>query len=161
MRTTRVFIWGSAIIVGGDLLLLARVGVFPEWLVVGPVCLGVAGVALLADQVVCAPGRRGVFLVSLLMIALSAGTVAQDAGLVIDNWAVWPFVAGALCVGLPLELLAAHRRHTRPSPGAHAAWETPPKLSVNHRTERRRARGSRGPALGPGGRRGGSGVGAT
>jgi hypothetical protein len=58
------------------------------------------------------PGRKGGFFASLLMIALSAGTVTQDAELVIDNWAVWPFVAGALVIGVPLETFAAHLRRT-------------------------------------------------
>jgi hypothetical protein len=115
MRTKRFIIWGSAIIVGGVLLLLDLADVYPGWLLVGPVILGVAGVALLADQIVCTPGRKGGFFASLLMIALSAGTVTQDAELVVDNWAVWPFVAGALAIGLPLEAFAAHRRRTGPS----------------------------------------------
>jgi hypothetical protein len=49
MRTKRFIIWGSAIVVAGGLLVLDLAGVFPEWLLVGPVILGVAGVALLVD----------------------------------------------------------------------------------------------------------------
>ncbi|MGZ4119898.1 MAG: LiaF transmembrane domain-containing protein [Actinomycetota bacterium] len=120
MRTSRFIIWGSAIIAAGVLFVVDRAGLFPQWLLVGPVILGVAGVALLADQIVFTPGRKGGFFASLMMIALSAATVTQDAELVVDNWSVWPFVAGAVLLGVPLEMLAAHHRHIGPSAGAHA-----------------------------------------
>jgi cell wall-active antibiotic response 4TMS protein YvqF len=110
MKRSRSLIWGSAIIVGGVLLLLDRVDVFPEWLLIGPVLLGVAGVALLVDQIARSPRRRGGWVGSLLMIALSAGTVTQDANLVIDTWSVWPFVVGAVVIGVPLERVASRRR---------------------------------------------------
>jgi hypothetical protein len=119
MRTMRVAIWGSAIVAIGVLLLLDLAGAYPDWLIIGPVCLGVAGVALLIDQIVWDPTRKFGYIISLLMIALSAGTVAQDAELVIDNWAVWPFVVGALVIGLPLETFASHHRHIGPSARAH------------------------------------------
>jgi hypothetical protein len=112
-RTARLVIWGSAVVVGGILLMLDTADVYPGWLLVGPVLLGVAGVALLADQILCSPGHKLGYGGALLMIALSAGTVTQDAGLVVDNWSVWPFVAGAVIIGVPLEILAARRRRIR------------------------------------------------
>ena len=112
MSMYRRFIWGTTVVVIAVLLLLDLADVYPSWVVIGPVCLGVAGVALLADQVVYAPERKAGFIASLLMIALSAGTVTQDAELVVDEWAVWPFVAAALALGIPLEAYAARRRRT-------------------------------------------------
>jgi hypothetical protein len=120
MRTVRLGIWGTATVAIGVLLLLDVAGAFPDWLIIGPVCLGIAGLALLIDQIVCDPTRKLGYIISLLMIALSAGTVAQDAELVVDSWAVWPFVVGALVVGMPLERFASHHRHIGPSAGAHA-----------------------------------------
>jgi hypothetical protein len=110
MSMHRRIIWGSAVVVIALLLLLDLADVYPSWVVIGPVCLGVAGVALLADQIVCSSARKGGFVAALLMIALSAGTVTQDAKLVVDEWAVWPFVAAAIALGIPLEAYAAHRR---------------------------------------------------
>jgi hypothetical protein len=106
----RRIIWGSAVVTIALLLLLDLADAYPSWVVIGPVCAGVAGVALLADQVVCSPGRKWGFFASLLLIALSAGTVTQDAELVVDEWAVWPFVAAAVVLGVPLEAYAARRR---------------------------------------------------
>jgi hypothetical protein len=111
MYTRRRQIWATAIVIVSALLLLELAEAYPSWVVIGPVCLGVAGVALLIDQVCWAPARRWGFLAGLLMVALSAGTVLQDAELVVDEWAVWPFVAGALALGIPLEAYAAHSRH--------------------------------------------------
>jgi len=119
MNIQRRVIWGSAIIIIGVLLVLDLVNVYPTWVVIGPVCLGVAGVALLADQVLCSPGRKGGFFAALLMIGLSAGTVTQDAELVVNEWSVWPFVAGAVALGVPLEIYAARRRRKGSSLGAH------------------------------------------
>lgn len=128
MKTTRGFLWGSAIVAAGVVLLLDIAEVYPAWVLVGPVVLGIAGVAFLADQIFFARERRFGFLGSLMMIALSAATVTQDAGLVIDEWSVWPFVAGALVLGVPLERYSTRRRRTTrwsgprigPSAGAHA-----------------------------------------
>ena len=110
MNTSRFVIWVSAIVVGGVLLLLDAFKVYPRWLLIGPVLLGVAGVALLADQITCAPARKGGFSAALVMIALSAGTVTQDAGLVVDTWSIWPFLVGAAALSVPFEVSAAHRR---------------------------------------------------
>jgi hypothetical protein len=90
MSMYRRIIWGSAVVTIALLLLLDLADAYPSWVVIGPVCAGVAGVALLADQVVCSPGRKWGCFASLMLIALSAGTVNQDAELVVDEWAVWP-----------------------------------------------------------------------
>jgi hypothetical protein len=126
MYTRRRLIWAAAIGIVGGLLLLDLAGAYPSWVVIGPVCAGVAGVALLIDQICWAPARRWGFLAGLLMVALSAGTVLQDAELVVDEWAVWPFVAAALALGIPLEAYAAHRRHHDASRGGHRPQTSPP-----------------------------------
>lgn len=110
MTTRRRIIWGSALSVTAALLLLDLLPAYPAWLEIGPVCLGVAGCALLADQIACSPWRQWGYVGPLSMIGLGAGAVAQDAGVVVDKWSVWPFVAAAVIAGLPPELHAARRR---------------------------------------------------
>ena len=45
MSTRRRIIWASAIVIIGALLALDRNDVYPSWVVIGPVCLGIAGIA--------------------------------------------------------------------------------------------------------------------
>lgn len=120
MNVKRTIILAAGAIVAAVVYALDVADVYPSWLLVGPVLLGIGGVVLLTDQVLCAPSRKGGFIGSLMMIGLSAGTVTQDALLVVDEWSIWPFVAGALLFGVPLETYASHRRHNDHGPASRA-----------------------------------------
>jgi hypothetical protein len=99
-RAGRFVFWGVSASVVLLMYVLDWVDVFPNWLLGGPVAVGVAGTALVIDRVVFSGRLWGGYWLPFLLIGLSAGTVLQDAEILGDEYAVWPAVVGALGIAL-------------------------------------------------------------
>lgn len=98
--TARYVLWGLAIAVGAAVYLLDAMEAFPRWFEGGPVVVGIAGVALLADRLLFSGRIKGGFVIPLLLVGVSAGTVLQDAQLLVNEYSIWPPLLGALVLAL-------------------------------------------------------------
>jgi hypothetical protein len=108
-RTGRYAWWGATIAVIGALYLLEAADAFPAWFLAGPVAVGVAGVALMIDRLAFSSStRRSRFILPLLLVGVSAGTVLQDADLLVDEYSIWPPLVGGLLVALVLGAVTSH-----------------------------------------------------